>query len=145
MTYYIIYETINNINGKKYRGMHKTDNLDDGYIGSGVSLGFAVDKHGKENFTREILEFCESYDELIEKEKIYVDESWVKNRSNYNQKTGGQSAGILSDESKRKISETLKDGYRSGRIKITPHINIQTEEKNKKTSDTLKERYRNIE
>jgi len=114
--YYILYETTNLINGKNYRGIHKTSKLEDGYLGSGLALEKSIKKYGKENFKREILEFCESYDELLEREVIYVDEEWVKDKSNYNLKTGGQSAGILSDESKKKISETLKRKYKSGEI-----------------------------
>lgn len=144
-TFYILYKTTNLVNDKTYIGIHKTNNLDDGYLGSGFALLEAVDKYGKEKFKREVLEFCNSYEELLELEKLYVDSDWVRDKSNYNLKTGGQSSGILSDESKNKISETLKEGYRSGRIKIIPHVNIQTDEKNKRISDTLKERYRNQE
>lgn len=125
MIFFFVYETTNIINGKKYRGIHKTKNLNDGYIGSGFAFEKAVQKYGRENFKREILEFCNSYDELIEKEKIYVDDNWVKNRNNYNLKTGGQSAGILSNESKNKISKTLKEKYKSGKI-------ISTFSKNRK-------------
>src|ERR1017187_9973299 len=116
MIYYFVYETTCLINSKKYRGIHKTENINDGYLGSGLSFKLSVKKYGKENFTREILEFCNSYDNLLELEKIYVDEEWVKDKSNYNLKTGGQSAGILSEESRKKLSETLKEGYRSGRL-----------------------------
>ena len=114
--YYILYETTNLINGKNYRGIHKTSKLEDGYLGSGLALEKSIKKYGRENFRREILEFCNSYEELLEKEALYVDEEWVKDKSNYNLKTGGQSAGILSDESKKKISETLKRKYESGEI-----------------------------
>lgn len=113
---YFIYETLNRINGKRYRGIHKTSNLDDGYIGSGIAFKKAVEKYGKENFSREIIEFCDSYEELLEKEKIYVDSEWIEDYSNYNLKTGGQSNGILSDESKKRISETLKRKYENGEI-----------------------------
>lgn len=114
--YYFVYETTNLINNKKYRGIHKTKNINDGYIGSGTAFIQAVKKYGKENFKREILEYCDSYDELLEKEKYYVDDNWVKNRSTYNIKTGGQSTGILSEESKKKISETLKEKYKTGEL-----------------------------
>lgn len=116
MENYILYETTNLVNGKKYRGIHKTNNLEDGYLGSGTALKLAVKKYGQENFSRDIIEFCETYDELLIKESIYVDEEWVKDKSNYNLKTGGQSAGILSQESKDKISNTLKRKYESGEI-----------------------------
>jgi hypothetical protein len=143
MTYYILYETTNLVNGKKYRGIHKTLKLNDGYLGSGKVLLNAVNKYGKENFHREVLEFCSSYEELLEKEKIYVDEDWVSDYSNYNLKTGGQSAGILSDESKNKISETLKRKYDNGEIDRRVGIQqyLTTEEINNKISITLKERY----
>ena len=72
--YYILYETTNLINGKNYRGIHKTSKLEDGYLGSGLVLEKSIKKYGKENFKREILEFCNSYEELLEKETLYVDE-----------------------------------------------------------------------
>ena len=66
--YYLIYETKNLINGKLYRGCHKTDHLDDGYLGSGTNFLKAVKKYGKENFERIILHFCENLDDMIIKE-----------------------------------------------------------------------------
>jgi hypothetical protein len=148
-TVYFVYDTTNLINGKKYRGIHKTSNINDGYLGSGWLFNIALKKHGKENFIKEILEYCNSYDELIEKEKIYVDENWVKDKSNYNLKTGGQSFGILSDESKNKISETLKRKYKSGEIIASigdygRGIPV-SEEMKKKISNTMKERYKHQE
>ena len=113
---YIIYKTINLINNKTYIGMHATNDLNDGYLGSGLAMKRAIKKHGKQNFIREILEFCLSYDELIEREKVYVNEEWISLEDNYNLKTGGQSSGLLSEESKIKISNTLKEKYNSGEI-----------------------------
>jgi hypothetical protein len=157
MTYYIIYETTNLINGKKYIGIHKTSNIDDGYIGSGVAIEKAIIKYGKENFKREILEFCLSYDELIDKEKIYVNKDWVSDKSNYNLKTGGQSSGILSEESKNKISETLKRKYKNGEISIDFYfkqgmipwnkdkMDIYSENSLEKMSESAKKRYESDE
>lgn len=145
-TYYILYETTNLINGKKYRGIHKTNKIDDGYLGSGLAFENAVKKYGKKNFKREILEFCNDYDELLEREMFYVDENWINDESNYNLKTGGQSSGLLSQESKDKISKTLKRKYDSGEIvKRIEAPYIPTEEQNKNMSDILKERYTKIE
>lgn len=143
--YYILYETTNLINGKNYRGIHKTSKLEDGYLGSGSALEKSIKKYGKENFKREILEFCDSYEELLEKESLYVDEEWVKDKSNYNLKTGGQSTGILSQESKSKISETLKRKYENGEIEKRTFSYNPTEEQKSNMSFILKERYRIIE
>jgi len=145
MIYYFIYETTCLTNGKKYRGMHKTDNVNDKYLGSGVAFRHAVNKYGKENFNREILEYCDSYDELIEKEKVYVNEDWIKSKNNYNLKTGGQSVGLLSEESKKKISETLKKKHKNGEIEYVYRGHKHTEEEKKIISDTLTEFWKNKE
>jgi hypothetical protein len=141
---YIIYETTNLINQKKYRGMHQTNNLEDGYLGSGTYLANAIKKYGKENFVKIILEFCESYDHMIEREKEYITDEWIKLENNYNLKTGGHSAGILSNESKLKISNTLKEKYKSGLINKPKGNRISPTIKTKELiSKTLKEKYTN--
>ena len=143
---YFVYKTTNLINNKTYIGIHKTNNIDDGYLGSGLHFLKAVKKYGKQNFKREILEFCLSYEELLEKEKSYVTEEWVKNGDNYNLKTGGQSSGLLSEISKQKISETLKTKYANGELKprlTAPYI--ATDEQKEKISKTLKTKYANGE
>ena len=67
--YHYIYKTTNIINNKFYIGMHSTDNLNDGYLGSGKRLWFSIKYHGKENHKIEILEFCENREKLKLREK----------------------------------------------------------------------------
>ena len=55
--YHYIYKTTCIITNRFYIGMHSTDNLQDGYIGSGKRLYYSIKKYGKENHTCEILEF----------------------------------------------------------------------------------------
>lgn len=59
--YHFIYKTTCLVTGRYYVGMHSTDNLDDGYLGSGKLLGYSVAKHGKENHKREIVEVCSNH------------------------------------------------------------------------------------
>lgn len=76
-----IYKTTNLINNKFYIGQEKNDS--DSYLGSGKILKNAIQKYGKENFRKEILEICESEKELDEKE-IY----WIKKLNATNRKIG---------------------------------------------------------
>ena len=62
--YHFIYKTTNLLSGKYYIGMHSTDNLGDGYLGSGKRLRYSINKYGEENHNREILEFVDSRKEL---------------------------------------------------------------------------------
>ena len=72
--YGYIYLTTNLINGKKYVGQHRaTEFQPDKYVGSGVLLLKAIEKYGIENFRCELLESCDSDDNLNQKE-IY----WIK-------------------------------------------------------------------
>lgn len=66
------YITTNNINGKQYVGMHYTNDVDDGYLGSGKALIKAIKKYGKENFTREILCICKTIEEAHSNEEIFI-------------------------------------------------------------------------
>jgi hypothetical protein len=52
--FYYIYKITNNTNQKYYIGMHKTSNLEDGYMGSGKLIKRAIQKHGQNGYLSEI-------------------------------------------------------------------------------------------
>lgn len=103
-TYNYIYKTRNIFNGKEYIGVHKTNKLNDGYIGCGVYsqnhakniqknnnsvFVKAVLKHGYDNFIKEVLQFFDTYEEALEVEKSKVNMEYIKRKDTYNTALGG--------------------------------------------------------
>jgi len=144
--FYTIYKITNQINGKIYIGSHKTKNLNDGYMGSGKYLKYAQEKYGIENFTKEVLFVFNTPEEMYAKEAEIVDEEFLSEENTYNIKVGGFGGFDYINETGKnlygknglpgyggqnlpagwnriktlaemaKISNTLKEGYRTGRL-----------------------------
>jgi hypothetical protein len=95
--YHFIYKTTCLLNNKYYIGMHSTNELNDGYIGSGKRLRRLVKKYGIENFKCEILEFLTDRDSLANREKEIVNEELLKDSDCLNLMCGGH-GGFISDE-----------------------------------------------
>lgn len=89
--YHYFYKITNLINGHFYYGVHNTNNLDDGYMGSGTRLNHAYKIYGIENFKKEIIKFFDSTEEAFEYEAFIVNEELVKNHECYNIQEGGKS------------------------------------------------------
>jgi hypothetical protein len=101
---YIIYITTNQINGKIYIGLHKTDNPEsfDNYLGCGVFTNspksymngdtlfqMAVKKYGPDKFKRSTIKIFDTLEEAIALESFLVDENFVKRVDTYNMTLGG--------------------------------------------------------
>jgi group I intron endonuclease len=124
--YHIVYLTTNLVNQKIYVGIHSTNNLNDGYLGSGELLQFAIEKYGKNNFKRDILYFCFSRNETLKIENFIVDTQFVLKDTTYNKSIGGSANPILmghhnpmfgrihSEEAKEKMSELALKRYEDG-------------------------------
>ncbi len=121
--HHYIYKIICSVTNKFYVGIHSTDNLEDGYMGSGKKLWNSIKKYGIENHTKEIIEFFPNRDLLINKEKEIVNESLLKDKLCMNIALGGYGGKLLeingfygkthSEDIKLKISNTKK-GQGSG-------------------------------
>ena len=89
MFYYYLYQITNLVNGKIYVGVHKTSDLNDGYMGSGKVIKSAISKYGIENFTKDILEFFENAELMYAREKEVVNDEFLLREDTYNLRRGG--------------------------------------------------------
>lgn len=89
--FYIIYKTTNLVNGRYYIGAHKTEDISDGYLGSGKLLQQAVKRYGKDQFKTEVLFYANDEDHMFKLESEIVTESVVNDPNSYNLKLGGSS------------------------------------------------------
>ena len=165
---YTIYKTTNTVNNKIYIGKHQTENINDSYLGSGISLERAINKYGKEYFIKEILYIFDNEEEMNSKEKELVSEEFIKRKDNYNKSLGGEGGSnfkgkkhtdenkqklseinkgkTLSDETKKKISDANRKRVISEETKLKlskkAKLRFCDEESRKKHSDLMKQYYK---
>lgn len=132
--HHIIYKTTNKLNGRFYIGMHSTENLNDGYLGSGKRLKAELKKYGKGNFERAVLHELPSRKLLESREREIVNEELLADPLCLNLKNGGEGGGrIWSEEHQVKFAKA--GGAVSGRKNIPTMF---TEEAKKKNVETRK-------
>lgn len=84
MNHYV-YEIENNINHKKYIGKHSCegDFLDSDYYGSGTLIKRAIQKYGKDNFSRKVIGKYNTEQEAYDAEQDFILNCKADERSNY--------------------------------------------------------------
>lgn len=105
-TKFIVYETINKTNNKRYIGVHKCDDYDDFYLGSGNLIKQAVQKYGKDNFYRHILFVFDNAQDAFAKEAELVTDEIVDSSKYYNIALGGSGnvpGTVNNDHLKKKV------------------------------------------
>lgn len=118
--YGFVYITTNHINGKKYIGQKKYDKQGKWkeYLGSGIILSKAIQKYGKENFSKQIIEECVSKQYLNEREKYWIKfYNATENENFYNIADGGDGGNTISGYSSDEL-ERYKE-FKSVLHKIT--------------------------
>lgn len=110
---FYVYKIANLLNGNFYIGVHKTSNLEDGYMGSGKRICAAIKKHGIENFSKDILFMCSSEEEMYMKEKELVTLELVNCKECYNIVTGGYGGWNHVDqkEARKNTNKVLLEKY----------------------------------
>ena len=86
---YVVYQITNKVNGKIYVGVHQTNDLNDGYMGSGLNIRRAIKKYGIDAFDKTYLAKFDNEREMFEMESQIVNEEFVKRGDTYNILHGG--------------------------------------------------------
>lgn len=87
--HHIIYKTTCLVTSRYYIGMHSTDNLDDGYMGSGKRLWRSIQKHGLDQHRCEIIEHLPTRESLRIREHELVNEELLADTMCMNLALGG--------------------------------------------------------
>lgn len=141
----VIYKTTNLVNGKQYIG--KDAKNTPSYLGSGTFLKKAIQKYGKENFKKEILDVCSSQEELKEREEYWLNHYDAGNNPDFynthNHSYGGILGQVHSEETRNKISKShigmkYSDEYKEklSIIRLGKKLKPHTEETKKKMSES---------
>lgn len=150
--HYYLYEIRNKINNKIYVGIHQTKNLNDGYMGSGKALLIAIEKYGRENFEKTILQYFDDADSMRKAEADYVNADFIQREDVYNIVEGGGCGWSyvnamypkkpMSLETRQKISKALLENYpETTREAVRAAAKKpKSEEQKRKTSEKMKGR-----
>lgn len=100
--YHVLYKTTCLATNRYYIGMHSTNDLNDGYLGSGTRLRYSIKKYGVENHKFEIIEQLPDRSSLKLREKEIVNKELINDTNCMNIGLGG-GGGLLNEEHAKKF------------------------------------------
>jgi len=130
----IVYITTNLINNKKYIG--KDSNNNPKYIGSGTLLREDIIKYGRENFKKEIIESCDTNEELTIRESYWIKYYNAVNSDEYYNLVDFSAGWNLNKLGKEKYN-FITNKLSQSRKGIKPNIR-DIESRNKKIQESSK-------
>jgi group I intron endonuclease len=129
----VIYKTTNKVNGKFYVGKDEANNPN--YLGSGYMLKSAIEKYGKENFEKEILEVCKNSKHLQEREIYWIAKlNALDHNLAYNIAEGGTGGNTYKGKSESEMLEIKAKISKAGKNREF------SEEHRRKLSESAKKR-----
>ena len=138
--YYTIYKTTNKINGKFYIGKHQTTDPNDSYYGSGIKLQLAIEKYGKDNFTKEVLFIFDNEHDMTQKEKEIITEEFVSRKDTYNVGIGGEGGPHFKGKTHSLESRSKMGNRRTQPLSIEAREKISQANRRRKFSDETKKK-----
>lgn len=109
-----LYKTTCKVTGRWYIGMHSTSNLDDGYLGSGKRLRYSIRKYGESSHVKEILEFFNTRELLVEAEIKAITQDMINDPNCMNLTDGGSGGNgfrFLTKEQQRNWIDVGKKAF----------------------------------
>jgi len=141
-TYNYVYRLTNTVTGMEYIGVHRTDNLNDGYMGSGKIIRRAVKKYGIDAFKKEILSQFATYMEALNEERRIVTKEYINKSNTYNLREGGYGRCEWSDQHRKNFSLYKKKQWQDSEWKQRMLHTVYTKERAMKISKSLTGRSR---
>ena len=156
--FHYLYKITHIKTGRIYIGIHSTNDLEDRYFANGVyeasetsdsdwiklnhseranqgHIKYALRKYGRESFEREIIQWCNSREELILLEEQVVTKEFIDRVDTFNQRTGGYANTEFSEEVRKRISKNNPMHREEVRIKVSQaQKKIWNEEKRRQFS-----------
>ena len=139
MRSYDVYKITNKVNNKVYIGITSKgisarwkEHIYSAEHGCPFKLHNAIRKYGKENFSIELIDFCNSWEELTEKEQYYISEyKSLQDEYGYNMTEGrdGTFGRCHTEETKEKIRQKAigREVTEATRLKLSEAGKIITE------------------